>query len=140
MILLGVAGCLAAAAPSKVDVRVFVNSKESGEPLAGVVVGFPDCGIYAASETDGGAVLKGVPEGRWKFSAQMIGMLDYEVEVKVSAGMSPVFRLVTTRWASRRISCQRCHPSNERSISLPMARYSSAPGYCRASISSVSTV
>ena len=88
--LLGVVCCLAAAAPSKVDVRVFVNSKESGEPLAGVVVGFPDCGIYAASETDGGAVLKGVPEGRWKFSAQMIGMLDYEVEVKVSARMEPV--------------------------------------------------
>ena len=88
--LLGVVCRLAAAAPSKVDVRVFVNSKESGEALAGVVVGFPDCGIYAASETDGGAVLKGVPEGRWKFSAQMIGMLDYEVEVKVSAGMSPV--------------------------------------------------
>lgn len=88
--LLGVVCRLAAAAPSKVDVRVFVNSKESGEPLAGVVVGFPDCGIYAASETDGGAVLKGVPEGKWKFSAQMIGMLDYEVEVKVSAGMSPV--------------------------------------------------
>ena len=88
--LLGVVCRLAAAAPSKVDVRVFVNSKESGEPLAGVVVGFPDCGIYAASETDGGAVLKGVPEGMWKFSAQMIGMLDYEAEVKVSAGMSPV--------------------------------------------------
>ena len=88
--LLGVVCCLAAAAPSKVDVRVFVNSKESGEPLAGVVVGFADCGIYAASETDGGAVLKGVPEGRWKFSAQMIGMLDYEVEVRVSARMSPV--------------------------------------------------
>ena len=43
MILLGVAGCLAAAARSIVDVMVYVNSKESGEPLAGVVVGFPDC-------------------------------------------------------------------------------------------------
>ena len=88
--LLGVVCCLAAAAPSKVDVRVFVNSKESGEPLAGVVVGFPDCGIYAASETDGGAVLKAVPKGKRKLKAQMIGMLDCEIEVRVSEGMEPV--------------------------------------------------
>ena len=88
--LLGVVCCLAAAAPSKVDVRVFVNSKESGEPLAGVVVGFPDCGIYAASETDGGAVLKAVPKGKRKLKAQMIGMLDCEIEVRVAEGMEPV--------------------------------------------------
>ena len=81
---------LAAAAPSKVDVRVFVNSKESGEPLAGVVVGFADCGIYAASESDGEAVLKAVPKGKRKLKAQMIGMLDFEVEVRVSEGMEPV--------------------------------------------------
>ena len=90
MILLGMVCRIAGAAPSKVDVRVCVTAKESGEPLAGVVVGFADCGIYAASETDGEAVLKGVPEGKWKLSAQMIGMLDYAEEVNVRRGMGDV--------------------------------------------------
>ena len=45
-----------------------------------------------------------------------------------SSGASPTLRLVTTRWARRRISCQRCQPSKLSSISLPMARYSCAPG------------
>ena len=90
IILFGAVNCLAVAAPNKVDVRVLVNSKESGEPLAGVVVGFPDCGVFAATDLDGEAVLKGIPEGRWKLSAQMIGMLDYEAETAVKTGMTPV--------------------------------------------------
>ena len=57
-----------------------------------------------------------------------------------SAGASPISRLVTTTRAMRRISCQRCQPSKLSSISLPMARYSTAPGFFLASISSVSTV
>ena len=90
MILLGMVCRVAGAAPSKVDVRVSLSAKGSSEPLAGVVVGFPDCGIYAASETDGEAVLKGVPEGKWKLTAQMIGMVDYAAEVNVGKGMPEV--------------------------------------------------
>ena len=44
--LLGVVCCNAAAAPGKFDVRVSISSK--GEPLPGVVAGFPDCGYKLA--------------------------------------------------------------------------------------------
>ena len=88
--MFGAVNCLAVAAPNKVDVRVAVSSKESGEALAGVVVGFPDCGIFAATDLYGEAVLKRVPEGRRKLTAQMIGMLDHETDVDVRGGMAAV--------------------------------------------------
>ena len=83
--LLGVVCCNAAAAPGKFDVRVSISSK--GEPLPGVVVGFPDCGIYAASAEDGTLILKNVPAGKWTITAQMIGMVDYKAEVEVRKDM-----------------------------------------------------
>lgn len=88
--LLGTVNCLAAAAPGKIDVKTTVCAKEGGEPLAGVVVGFPDCGIFAATDLDGTALLKGVPEGRRELTAQMIGMLDWKAAVDVRKGMETV--------------------------------------------------
>lgn len=88
--LLGAADFIAVAAPGKFDVNVRVVSKSDGEPLAGVFVGFPDCGIYSSSGERGELVLKAVPEGKRKLTAQLIGMLDYETEVSVNAGVDEI--------------------------------------------------
>lgn len=72
-----------AAAPSKYDLSITVREKGSGEPLVGVVAGIADCGIWAVTDLEGNAVIRAVPQGTWKLSAHMVGMLDYEAEIKV---------------------------------------------------------
>lgn len=87
LFLLGAYGSIAAAAPGKFDIEILVVSKSDRQPLAGVFVGFPDCGIYASSDDNGILVLKSVPVGTWRLTAQMIGMVDYSAEITVNESL-----------------------------------------------------
>lgn len=63
--------------------NISVREKATGEPLAGVVVGIADLGIWAATDSEGRAAIKGVPAGTWKLHASLIGMLDYDGDIAV---------------------------------------------------------
>ena len=63
---------------SAVDITVVDDARD--EPLAGVVVGFPEYGIYGITDDAGVANFSSVPKGRTKLTAQLVGMLDFEME------------------------------------------------------------
>lgn len=65
------------AKPSKTDVVVIICDSD-GNPLAGVVAGFADYGIWGVSDAQGRTTLLGVPCGKTTLSAKLIGMVDYE--------------------------------------------------------------
>lgn len=72
-----------AAAPKTV-LNVKVVEKKDARPVMGAVVGFPDYGIWGVSDEDGLSVLKDVPHGKGKLTAQMVGMVTWEKEIEVS--------------------------------------------------------
>lgn len=84
--LLSAAVYFQAAALSKYDIVISVKDKTTLDPLAGVVVGIADCGIWSESAADGSAVLRAVPEGRWKLHAALLGMVDYDTDLIVAKG------------------------------------------------------
>ena len=64
----------------KVSLQITVVEEKNGSPLPGVVVGFPDYGIWGVTDENGEARFKSVPEGRTTVSARLVGMLDIDME------------------------------------------------------------
>ena len=64
----------------KVSLQITVVEEKNGSPLPGVVVGFPDYGIWGVTDENGEAGFKSVPEGRTTVSARLVGMLDIDME------------------------------------------------------------
>lgn len=93
ILLLGAAASVRAAAPGKYDIRVCITEKAGGAPVPGVVTGIADCGIWAVSDANGEAVLRGVPKGKWKIHSAMIGMLDSDVEISIVKEAPGIIRI-----------------------------------------------